>query len=339
MSGARASQKSGEERLIERHFAPIAWHPGALGLTDDAAFVAPPAGCDLVLKTDAIVSSIHFFFDDPADLVARKALRVNLSDLAAKGAKPLGFLLSLAIPTDLPPEWLTEFSRGLAADAEEFDCPLFGGDTDRSPGPIMVSIAAFGSAPSGTMVKRRGARPGDIVAVTGTIGDAALALALRDGRASAAWRPTPDEAEHLRRRYLLPQPRNAIAEAVRTHASAAMDVSDGLAGDLAKLCRASGVSAEIAIEKVPLSPAAASAVAAAPDLFTTILTGGDDYEILLTLSPDRLESFRAAASACGVAVEPIGRIVEGEGLPTFTDPSGATRSFADGSFSHFQDMR
>ncbi len=330
---ARPGRETGEERLIARHFAPLARHPGALALTDDAAFITPPAGCDLVLKTDAIVSSVHFFFDDPADLVARKALRVNLSDLAAKGAKPLGFLLSLAIPAELPPKWLAEFARGLAADAEEYACPLFGGDTDRSPGPIMISVAAFGAVPSGTMVKRSGARPGDAVMVTGTIGDAALALALRKGRAPGAWRPSAAEAEHLRRRYLLPQPRNALAEAVRTHASAAMDVSDGLAGDLAKLCRVSGVTANIDIGRIPLSAAAVKALAAAPDLLSVALAGGDDYEVLLTLPPERVAAFREAA--VGVAVAEIGTIAAGDGLPAFHEPAGAIRTFADGSFSHF----
>jgi thiamine-monophosphate kinase len=329
------ARQTAEERLIERYFAPIARHPGALGLTDDAAFITPPAGCDLVLKTDAIVSSMHFFSDDPADLVARKALRVNLSDLAAKGATPLGFLLSLAIPAELPPRWLAEFSRGLAADAEEYACPLFGGDTDRSPGPIMISIAAFGSVPTGTMVKRSGARPGDVVMVTGTIGDAALALAHRRGRPAGAWRPNPHEAEYLRHRYLLPYPRNALAQAVRENASAAMDVSDGLVGDLTKLCRVSNVSAHVNIADVPLSPAGQDAVVAAPELLEVALTGGDDYEVLLTLAPERVAPFRAAAKEVGVPARQIGTIVEGNAAPEFRDAAGAVRTFAQTSFSHF----
>src|SRR5882757_9350634 len=217
---------SAEDRLIARHFAPLATHPGALGLSDDAAFITPLPGCDLVLKTDAIIGGVHFFDDDAAHTVASKALRVNLSDLAAKGARPLGFLLSLALPKKIGDEWLADFAQGLRSDAVLFACPLFGGDTDCTPGPITISIAMFGAVPEGTMVRRAGATPGDRVFVSGTIGDASLGLVLRKG---AAWTLTNPQREHLFSRYLLPQPRNALAEAVRTHASASMDVSDGLA--------------------------------------------------------------------------------------------------------------
>ena len=241
---------SGEDRLIARFFKPLATHPGALGLSDDVVVITPPAGCDLVLTTDAIIAGVHFFAEDAAGDVARKALRVNLSDLAAKGATPLGFLLSLALPEDIGEDWLAGFAQGLREDAEQFGCPLFGGDTDRTPGPLSVSVAMLGSVPEGTMVRRAGARPGDRVFVSGTIGDAALGLSLRKG---AAWKLSDAQRGHLASRYLLPQPRNALAEAVRAHASAAMDMSDGLAGDLAKLCRASQVAADIEVARVPLS--------------------------------------------------------------------------------------
>ena len=176
---------------------------------------------------------MHFFPDDPPETVAKKALRVNLSDLAAKGARPLGFLLTLALPSDIGDAWLRRFARGLGADADRFGCPLFGGDTDRTTGPITISIAAFGSVPHGKMVRRTAAKPGDRVLVTGTIGDAALGLLLRKHPASARkWGLTPRDERHLARRYLVPEPRNAVADALRAHASAAMDVSDGLVGDL-----------------------------------------------------------------------------------------------------------
>ena len=159
---AHDDKMSAEDRLIAKHFAPIATHPGALGLSDDAAFIKPPAGCDLVLKTDAIIGGVHFFLDDAAHTVASKALRVNLSDLAAKGARPLGFLLSLAITKDIGDAWLSDFANGLRGDAVLFACPLFGGDTDRTPGPVSISIAMFGSVPEGGMVRRAGAKPGDL---------------------------------------------------------------------------------------------------------------------------------------------------------------------------------
>src|SRR5262249_17324257 len=170
---------SGEERLIALYFAPLAKHPGALGLSDDAAAITPPAGCDLVLKTDGIVGGVHFFPDDPPEMVAKKALRVHLSDLAAKGATPIGFLLTLALPEAIGDARLAPFARGLGADAQAFGCPLLGGDTDRTGGPITISIAAVGAVPHGQMVRRAGAKAGDHVVVTGTIGDAALGLLLR----------------------------------------------------------------------------------------------------------------------------------------------------------------
>jgi thiamin-phosphate kinase len=174
-----AAEASAEDRLIATYFRPIATHPGAFDLADDAAAIAPPPGCDLVLTTDGVISGVHFFPDDPADAVARKALRINLSDLAAKGAAPLGFLLSIGLPAGLPADWLKSFARGLREDAEHYGCALLGGDTDRSPGAITVYIAALGAVPHGGMVRRKGARPGDCVVATGTIGDAALGLVLR----------------------------------------------------------------------------------------------------------------------------------------------------------------
>jgi len=322
---------SAEDRLIARFFAPIATHPGALGLGDDAAFIKPPAGADLVLKTDAIVGGVHFFAEDAAADVARKALRVNLSDLAAKGAKPLGFLVSLALPKETGEDWLAGFAEGLRADAELFGCPLFGGDTDRTPGPITVSIAMFGSVPEGTMVRRAGAKSGDRVFVTGTIGDAALGVLLRKG---GTWMLGGAQRDHLLSRYLLPRPRNALAEAVRTHASAAMDVSDGLAGDFVKLCRASRVAATIDVARVPLSDAAKAVIAAEPALLETALTGGDDYEIVCTVPAAKADSFRHAAEAAQVAVTEIGAIATGEGV-RFLDNQNHALSFKRASFSHF----
>jgi thiamine-monophosphate kinase len=328
--------ESGEDRLIARYFKPLAKHPGAFGLTDDAAAIAPPPGCDLVLKTDGIVAGVHFFPDDPPDSVGKKALRVNLSDLAAKGARPLGFLLTLALPEAIGDAWLEPFARGLGADAELFACPLFGGDTDRTGGPITISIAVFGAVPPGKMVRRAGAKPGDRVVVTGTIGDAALALRLRcDPSAARRWRLTREQADHLRSRYLVPQPRLAIAAALRSHASAAMDVSDGLAGDLAKLCRVSGVATEIEVARLPLSDAARAALAREPALIETIVTGGDDYEVLACVPAEGVEPLRREASANGVAVTEIGTVTAGQGQARFLGADGEPLALARPSFSHF----
>lgn len=327
--------QSGEDRLIARYFQPIARDPGAFGLTDDAAVLSTPHGHEIVLKTDAIVGGVHFFTDDPADAVARKALRVNLSDLAAKGAKPVGFLLSLALPKSVGEPWLKAFARGLGSDAKRYDCPLFGGDTVRTPGPVTISVAAFGTLPAGTMVRRGGARVGDVVFVTGTIGDAALGLKLRtDKNAAKRWALDPKMRKHLAARYLVPEPRNALAEALRMHASAGMDVSDGLAGDLGKLCGASGVAAEIEAMRVPLSAAARAALAAEPRLIETILTGGDDFEVVGAVPPARLVSLRSVAKTAGVQLTVIGRIVAGQGA-RFRNAEGRVLTFPRASFSHF----
>ncbi len=326
--------ESAEERLIARYFRPLATHPGAFGLGDDAAALAPPAGCDVVLTTDGVIAGVHFFADDPPETIARKALRMNLSDLAAKGAKPIGFLLSVALPSGTDEAWLAAFAQGLGKDAARYGCPLLGGDTDRTPGPMSVSIAAFGAVPHGKMVQRSTAKVGDCVVVTGTIGDAALGIKLRRDRGLARrWQLTDAMADHLEQRYLLPQPRNALAEAVLQHAAAAMDVSDGLAGDLAKLCRASSIAAAIDVSRVPLSDAARAAIVAAPELIETVLTGGDDYEIILTLAPEKLAAFRAAAKAVGIAVTKIGNVQAGEGARFIQD--GKALTFARPSYSHF----
>jgi thiamine-monophosphate kinase len=330
----RPDQQSAEERLIARYFRPLATHPGAFGLADDAAILTPPAGCDLVLTTDGVIAGVHFFPDDPPDTIGRKALRMNLSDLAAKGAKPLGFLMSAALPAGIEDKWLAEFAAGLGADAEHYQCPLLGGDTDRTPGPLSISIAAFGAVPEGKMVRRSTANAGDCIVVTGTIGDAALGVLLRrDAGLADRLRLAEPMRNHLRDRYLLPQPRNALAEAVLRYAAAAMDISDGLAGDLAKLCRASGVAADIDVTRVPLSAAAGAALAAEPALVEPALTGGDDYEIVLTLPPERLAAFRAAADSAGIEVSQIGHIVGGEGARFVRD--GKPLSFTRPSFSHF----
>jgi thiamine-monophosphate kinase len=322
---------SGEDDLIARHFKPLASAPGALGLTDDAALYSPPAGCDLVLTKDALVAGIHFFTDDPADLVAKKALRVNLSDLAAKGATPAGFLLALALPETIGDAWLAAFAGGLKQDIDAFGCPLLGGDTVRTPGPAMISVTAFGTVPRGGMIKRSGAALGDHILVTGTIGDAALGLQVRRGLAAP-----PETGAFLMQRYLLPQPRNALAAALAAHASAAMDISDGLAGDLAKLCAASAVSARIDVAAVPFSaPAQMLLRADAAALLETALTGGDDYEIVCTVAPSSVAAFEAAAAAAGVAAVSIGEIVAGDAPPVFVGADGGPISLARMSFSHF----
>jgi thiamine-monophosphate kinase len=328
--------QSGEDHLIARYFRPLATHPGARALIDDAATFTPPAGADLVLTTDALVGGVHFFTDDPPETIAKKSLRQNLSDLAAKGAKPAGFLLSLALPGTIGAPWLEAFARGLGADAQAFGCALLGGDTVRTTGPVTISITALGTLPRDTMVTRTGARPGDIVVVTGTIGDGALGLLVRlDPGTAECWRLDQRQRDHLLERYLLPQPRNAVAEALRLHASAAMDVSDGLAGDLRKLCAASGVAADIEVARVPLSDAARQALASDPALIDTALTGGDDYEVVATVPAGARDALMAEAQAAGVALTQIGIIRADRPDVQFLDLAGKPLLFKKPSFSHF----
>ncbi|MBJ6126680.1 thiamine-phosphate kinase [Microvirga splendida] len=327
-----ASERPGEDSLIARFFAPIAGD-GALGLKDDAAFLTPKPGHDLVLTADALVERVHFLPEDAPGSIARKALAVNVSDLAAKGADPAGFLLSLALPDGWTEAWLADFAAGLGEASRDFSCPLLGGDTVKARGPLTLSVTAVGQVPTGRMVRRTTAKAGDLICVTGTIGDGALGLKLR---AAPAWSQglSPDEKAHLADRYLHPQPRHRLAAALREHAGAAMDVSDGLAGDLAKMMRASGVSAVIDTDRVPLSPAAAKAVQASPDLLDLVLTGGDDYEILCTLAEKDLDRFRQEADRVGIPLSVIGRVVSGHDRPVFR-MNGLERRYDVGSYQHF----
>ena len=329
---APGAAASGEDTLIARYFKPVATDPGAFGLDDDAA-ILKEVGQDIVVTTDAIVEGVHFLPDDPPDTVARKALRVNLSDLAAKGAEPAAFVLTLALRA-ADDDWLTMFARGLGSDAGLFGCPLLGGDTVSTPGPLMISITAFGRVPVGKMVHRGGAKPGDRIVVTGTIGDAALGLDIRKGGAAAAVL-ADDAAAMLVGRYRVPQPRNALAQAVRDHASAAMDVSDGLAGDLAKLCAASGVSAIIDAPSIPLSAPVATLLARGAVGIPAIVSGGDDYEILGAVPENRFEAFAQAAMRAAVPVASIGTVIAGTLAPKFLDGQGREIPLPRLSYSHF----
>jgi thiamine-monophosphate kinase len=333
MTDAKQST-SGEDSLISRYFRPLATDPGALGLFDDAA-ILQACGDEIVVTTDAIVEGVHFLSDDPPDTVARKALRVNLSDLAAKGAVPAGFVLTLALRTQ-DDAWLAPFARALGEDAGLFGCPLLGGDTVSTPGPVMISVTAFGRVAPGKMVRRSGAAPGDRIVVTGTIGDAALGLdILKGGAVATALAQDAAASQMLAGRYRVPQPRNALAQAVRDHASAAMDVSDGLAGDLAKLCAASQVSAVIDIKSVPLSAAVATLLACGAVGIEAIVSGGDDYEILCAIPEASFAAFAQAAQLAEVAVTSIGTVIAGTSVPRFLDAQGGEIALKRLSYSHF----
>lgn len=330
---AEQGGRPGEFGMIARYLRPLADDPGAFGLTDDAAVLRPEPGFDLVLTKDMVAAGVHFFPDDPPESIARKALRVNLSDLAAKGAAPIGYLLGLALPGDWTEDWMAGFSAGLAEDQQRYGIPLLGGDTVRASGGLMLSVSALGQVPTGSIVRRSGARPGDLIVVSGTIGDAALGLCLRLGTLDGS--AAGEGVSHLLDRYLHPQPRLGLAEAVRRFANASLDISDGLVGDLGHVTRTSGVSAVIEAARIPLSDATRRLVSADPSTLINILTGGDDYEILTTMPEDRVAAYKAAASEAGIPVTVIGRIVEGEGAPVVLGADGEPISLNRASHDHF----
>ena len=310
----------GEFVRIARYFKPLAG-PGALGLSDDAAVFTPPAGRALVVAADAMVAGVHFLPDDPPDLVARKLLRTNLSDLAAMGAIPFGYLLTVSVPRGTPDAWFAAFSAGLAQDQANFGVTLLGGDTTSTTGPVSLSLTIMGSVAPGQALRRSGARAGDGVWVSGTIGDGALGLLAAQGVIEDAY---------LADRYRVPQPRMALGAALHGIAHAAMDISDGLVQDLGHICRESGLAADIEAALVPLSDAARRV-----GRLELCLTGGDDYELLLAVPPAQEAALLATARAAGIPVTRIGTFRAGEPRVTVTDNEGAGMSLSRGGWSHF----
>ena len=329
MTGPADKPALGEFGRIARFFAPLAsGAPGALGLTDDAALVDCPPGERLVVTVDAMVEGVHFLADDPPELVARKLVRVNLSDLAAMAARPVGYFLTTALPKFRGDDWLAGFAAGLAQDQAEFGITLLGGDSVSTPGPVSLTLTALGRVPAGAEVRRGGARPGDLVFVSGTVGDGALGLEAAQGKLDGLLEPA--DVAYLADRYRLPRPRVGLGPRLSGLASAMMDVSDGLVGDLGHICEVSGVAGVIEVGRVPLS----SAAALLPNRLETILTGGDDYELLFTAPPERQDAVMAAADAAGVAVTAIGRIEAGQGVRAL-DMAGHEIALAGVGWRHF----
>ncbi|MEM7221372.1 MAG: thiamine-phosphate kinase [Pseudomonadota bacterium] len=325
---------SGEFELIADYFAPLAG-PGGLGLRDDAALFSPRPGCQVVATADALVAGVHFFAEDPPELIARKALRVNLSDLAAMGAQPLGYLLTAAWPAPPQAEWIASFTAGLAADQKEFRVPLLGGDTTATPGPLTLSVTALGDVAAGRSLRRDQARPGETIYLSGTLGDGALGLAVQSDGGGLGGLDEPNR-EHLIGRYRLPQPRLALGRLLseRGLARAAIDLSDGLAADLGHVLAASAAAGEVHCDRLPLSAAARAAVALEPESLSKILSGGDDYELLFTASPEQAKAISALADELALPLTPIGEIAPGQGL-TLLDSNGKSIELDRVGWSHF----
>ncbi len=316
-----------EFSLIADFFAPLTENaPGAFQLRDDAAILTPTDGYNLVITKDMLVAGVHFFADDPADLIAQKALRVNLSDLAAKGARPIAYSLACAWPEETMDEWIKTFVTGLATDQKTFDVVLIGGDTVRTPGPLTISVTAYGEVPYGKIITRDGAQVDDLVCVSGAIGDAGLGLkSLQEKLADMS----DKDATYLRHRYHCPEPRLALGQALQSGATACLDVSDGLVADAGHLADASGVALEIELSQIPISEAAQRTECDPVDL----ITSGDDYELLFTCASSKHDALKTLAKQLHLPLTIIGCVVDGAGVSVIDDKGGVV-DIKKGGYTH-----
>jgi thiamine-monophosphate kinase len=334
--GARKGKHLGEFDIIARYFAPLATESAALALRDDAAVLVVAEGYELIATCDTLVEGVHFLKDDPPSSIGHKALAVNLSDLAAKGARGHVYLLALAVPRDTPAEWFEAFAGGLRELQEEAGISLVGGDTTASPGPLTITITALGLVRHGHAVLRHGAKKGDRLYVSGMIGDAALGLRLlKDPALARSWGLTEEERAFLVDRYRRPQPRTELVIPVRNFAQGAIDVSDGLVGDIEKLAAVSRVGAVIEGAKVPFSPAARKVLAHEPKLLSALLTAGDDYEIVAAVPEMSALAFEGEAKTRGATVTAIGRIQGGSGEVRALGPKGEPLALDRTGYAHF----
>jgi thiamine-monophosphate kinase len=314
--------------LIARHFAPLANDPAARGLLDDAAFW--PVDGPLVLTCDAIVEGVHFLPDDPLDQIARKAVRVNVSDLAAKGARAEGLLVCLMWPQARPARDLALFAQGLQSDLAHFAVRLLGGDTTTTPGPLSIAVTAIGRLAGPRCPARADAEPGEDLWVSGAIGDGYLGLLARRGAIAG---PATALAA-LTQRYQAPDARAALAGLMASHAGAAMDVSDGLIADAGKIAAASGVGLRIEASRIPLSQAAIVVLGANPIPPAQLYTGGDDYELLFTAPQAARSDIIAAGASAGVELTQIGQVVVGAGVEVVGADGGPLPGLERGGFIH-----
>lgn len=322
----------GEFETIGKHFAPLSQNfSGAHGLVDDTASLLIGDGNEAVVTLDTMVSGVHFLPTDPPDSIARKLLRVNLSDLASAGATPRAYFLSLSLPSSILDSWIAAFAGGLAVDQAIFGVALGGGDTTSTPGALTLSLTAIGEAPQGQALSRAGAQAGQDIYVSGTIGDAALAIALvQSGDVEKAL----SEAPALMARYRLPEPRVTLGTSLRGLATAVIDVSDGLVADLGHICRTSAVGATVEAAKVPLSPEAQRLLSDRADLTECVFTGGDDYELLFTARPEDAGKISALSKTLNLPLTRIGRTINGDSAVLVSE-SGEIMQLADAGWRHF----
>ncbi|MBQ0719824.1 MAG: thiamine-phosphate kinase [Gammaproteobacteria bacterium] len=317
-----------EFSLIKRYFSNCGAAGSAtlLGVGDDCALLAPPVGEVLAVTTDTLLAGVHFPDNSPARLIAQRALAVNLSDMAAMGATPRWFQLALTMP-DADQDWLAGFSAGLDAMARQFNCALVGGDTTR--GPLTISITLMGTVPAAQALKRSGAKPGDRIYVTGSLGDGAAGLAALEGKLSAS----VEDCAYFNDRFWQPQARVAQGLELREFASAAIDISDGLLADLGHITEASEVGALLEVDKLPLSQALHRAAGSKLGL-SWALTGGDDYELCFTVPANGLAQCQRLIDTGLLSATPIGQIIDGQGVRC-VDEDGQSVAVECSGYKHF----
>jgi thiamine-monophosphate kinase len=321
-----------EFAAIHTVFTPLALnYAGSLGLRDDAALLRLAQGQELVVTTDAISEGIHFLGTEAPEWIAKKLLRSNLSDLAAMGAKPECYFLSIMLPENTSDAWIARFGQGLAEDQALFGIQLAGGDTITTKGLFSASVTAMGTVKMGTSLRRSGAKAGNTIYVSGTLGDSALGLALLQERLGVE--VSPVDSLWLKERYFLPHPRVGLGQKLVGVVSAAMDISDGLVQDLGHICAASGVGAVLHRKWLPLSDAAAHVIDKQDDWWQAVLAGGDDYELLFTVPATAQEQVKAIGEELHLKLTMVGEIVAGEGV-SVQDEHGIDVTPERGGYSH-----
>jgi thiamine-monophosphate kinase len=300
---------------------------GAFALSDDAAVFSHAPHEEIVVTTDTLIADVHFFAGDNPRDVAHKLLGVNLSDLAAMGARPLHYTLNASYPANITTEWIADFAHGLDLMQKKYGIRLLGGDTTRTKGPLVLSLCAFGLIDKGMCLRRNGAGAGDLICVSGTIGDGALGLKAAKGELI-------DETGHLLNRYLRPQPRVQLGQALIGQATSCMDISDGLLGDLNHLLKQSACGADLEFDRIPLSDAARNNLLKDSSLITTVLNGGDDYELLFTIPKEKEKKLLDISRQSETKLHVIGSISTHLGLRLHQE-DGHLMNIATHSYRHF----
>jgi len=326
-----SDKKTDEFSRISEVFSPLAaGYPGAFGLSDDAAVMQLSPGYELVITTDTLIEGVHFLTEDEPGSIAAKLMRVNLSDLAAMGARPIGYTLNIALPSAIGDQWLEAFAAGLARDQTEFSVTLIGGDSVTTSGPITLTITAFGDVVCGEALRRSGAIAGDIVYVSGTVGDGAVGLSAATGGLESL---SVQNRDYLRRRYTRPEPRVALGQKLRDVAHAVIDISDGFVADLNHIAECSDVSIEIEAAKIPLSDAVRAALNNGVASMDHVLIGGDDYELAISVPDSAKNDMASLAKSLGLQLTEVGRVCQGFGVRVL-DKNGADISPAKKGYVH-----